>query len=228
MSAAAWFADRLHPFAQDVGSIMPDAYPCYARVFHPAYRAGDEPVRWREIAEANGRRPHSEMQFGNVAGAWTAPSPTPQLWSSPPRSGTLPLSLATTLVDVLRHHTTTDRCWLAVWEGWGGYVPPGSPERLEIPGRGYFVLPGRVDDVLRPLERGHYQSPSMWWPDDRSWFVSTEVDLAWTYVGASREAIAAVLSHPGIEAMTATIHDRFTWDADTLNPRPPHPFERAR
>src|SRR3954467_14963412 len=90
MSAAAWFADRLHPFAQDVGSIMPGGYASYARVFHPAYRAFDEPVRWREIAEANGRRAHSEMQFGNIAGAWREPSPAPDLWSSPPRSGGAP------------------------------------------------------------------------------------------------------------------------------------------
>src|SRR3954466_10197155 len=187
MSAAAWFADRLHPFAQDVGSIMPGGYASYARVFHPAYRAFDEPVRWREIADANGRRAHSEMQFGNIAGAWREPSPAPDLWSSPPRSGTLPLSLATALSQVLRPHTTTpDRCWLAIWEGWGGYVPPGSPERLEIPGRGYFIVPGSLEDALRPFDPRipvYYQSPSMWWPEDHAWFVSTEVDHAWTYVG---------------------------------------------
>src|SRR3954463_11398278 len=107
MSATAWFADRLHPFARDVGSIVPDGFSAYARVFHPAYRAFDAPVRWREIAEANGRRIHSEMQFGSIAGSWRDPSPRPDLWMSPPRTGTLPLPLASALVDALRRHTTT-------------------------------------------------------------------------------------------------------------------------
>ena len=27
----------------------------------------------------------------------------------------------------------------------------------------------------------------MWWPDDRAWFVSTQVDYAWTYIGGAQE-----------------------------------------
>jgi hypothetical protein len=230
MSAAAWFVDRVHPFAQDVGSIVPDIFPAYARVFHPAYRGSDEPVRWREIAKANGKRVHSEMQFGNIAGAWSSPSPQPDLWSVPPRSGNIPLSLALALVETLRPHTATpERCWFAMWEGWGDIAAPSGSEQLHLPGRGYFVLEGVLERALRPIAPvlgDRYQSPSLWWPDDHAWFVSTEVDHAWTYVGGPREAIAALVSHPAIEAQTATIHDRFVWDADTLNPSPGLPFRR--
>ncbi len=35
---------------------------------------------------------------------------------------------------------------------------------------------------------GADQTPNLWWPEDRAWFVATEIDLAWTYVGG-REAL---------------------------------------
>ncbi len=85
---------------------------------------------------------------------------------------------------------------------------------------------GPIDDALRSIravDGTTYQSVSMWWPDDRSWFVSTEVDLAWTYVGGAREAIDDVLAQPEIEALRARLSDRFTWDGDSLNPSPGRP-----
>lgn len=57
----------------------------------------------------------------------------------------------------------------------------------------------------------------MWWPDDRSWFVSTEVDFSWTYVGGTKACIDAVLAHPEVEALRARLSDRITIDGDMLN-----------
>jgi hypothetical protein len=48
------------------------------------------------------------------------------------------------------------------------------------------------------------QSPSMWWPADRAWFVATEVDGFSTYAGGSQAAIAAVLASPELEAVAVT------------------------
>jgi hypothetical protein len=67
----------------------------------------------------------------------------------------------------------------------------------------------------------HYQSPSIWWPDDRSWWVATEVDFDWTYVGGSSKCIADVLAHPGLEALPARLSDGVHWDSDPINPAPP-------
>jgi len=36
VSPARWIKDRLHPFAQDTGSVIPEGFEAYARVFHPA------------------------------------------------------------------------------------------------------------------------------------------------------------------------------------------------
>src|SRR5919106_3747733 len=69
---AIWLIERMHPIAQDVGSVVPEGFDEYVRIFHPAGRrgAGGEtvPVTWAEIAQANGRTVHPEMQFGNLVG----------------------------------------------------------------------------------------------------------------------------------------------------------------
>ena len=36
VSPGRWIKDRLHPFAQDTGSVIPEGFEAYARVFHPA------------------------------------------------------------------------------------------------------------------------------------------------------------------------------------------------
>lgn len=222
LAPAAWIRERLHPFAQDAGSVVPEGFEDYARVFHQARRDGD-PVSWRAIAEANGRKVHAEMQFGNIAGAWRE-SPRPDLWTSPPSTGSLSSELASALAEVLRAKTTTpERCWFAVWEGWGGF-DPGTP-RFEHPQRRFFLAAGSVDDAKSTvLDNWVYQSASMWWPDDHSWFVSTEIDFPYTYVGGSLECIGAILAHPQIETLRARVTDRITWDGDRINPSPGPPY----
>ncbi len=223
LTPASWIRERLHPFAQDAGSVIPEGFDDCARVFHPA-RRGDDLVSWRAIAEANGRRVHPEMQFGNIAGAWQQ-SPRSKLWTTAPRSGTVPLELARALAAVLRAYTTTpERVWFGVWEGWGGF-DPGTP-RFAHPNRRYYLAEGTIEDAASTIypDGWAFQSASMWWPDDRAWFVSTEVDFPYTYVGGTRDCVDAVLPHPQIEALRARVSDRITWDGDRVNPSPGPPY----
>ena len=55
------------------------------------------------------------------------------------------------------------------------------------------------------LEHAYGQSPSMWWPADRAWFVATEIDGYSTYVGATAACVEAVLADPALGALTVTI-----------------------
>jgi hypothetical protein len=249
LAPAAWIADRLHPFAQDAGAIIPPGFEAYARVFHPATRRdglAEQSVTWRQIADANLRVHHSEMQFGALVarvGTRTRDREAQTgLFDRWPQVGSLPLELARALVSVLRDRTTTpERCWFAAWEGWGDPVfatiggsndaptpPPWTViERpkgptLKIPGRGYYIGRGPLTAALETVYGvvQHYQSPSIWWPDDRAWCVATEVDFDWTYVGGSTECIAAVLRHPDLEALPARLSDGVHWDSDGINPTP--------
>lgn len=68
-----------------------------------------------------------------------------------------------------------------------------------------------------------YQSASLWWPDDRAWFVATEIDLNSTYVGGSDATVAAILASPDLEASSVAPDDPIDFSSDSLNPPPPSP-----
>lgn len=77
LAPARWIGERLHPFAQDAGSVIPEGFEDYARIFHPARRdAPERAVTWREVATANGRTVHAEMQFREHRGDLEPPQPT--------------------------------------------------------------------------------------------------------------------------------------------------------
>ena len=93
VEAADWIHGRLHPFAQDVGSVVPTGFGAYARIFHPA--RGPHPpkveVRWSEVAAWSGKTVHPEMQFHSIAIAALDRSHTPTTPIHPPRIGVLSL-----------------------------------------------------------------------------------------------------------------------------------------
>jgi hypothetical protein len=53
------------------------------------------------------------------------------------------------------------------------------------------------------------QSPTFWWPDDRSWCVRTDVDAFTTYIGASRQCIDALIELAELEAIEVRLDDAF-------------------
>ena len=98
--------------------------------------------------------------------------------------------------------------------------PPAPTVRL--PGRDYYLLAGPIEGILESvLEEPFTQTANLWWPEDRAWFVATEIDFSWTYIGGSVSLIQAVLRAPGIESLPAQISDGITIDSDHINPPPP-------
>lgn len=159
-------------------------------------------VRWSAVAEANGRIAHPAMEWASIIGAYRylrSDSQQPGIWDRGPGEGVLPLRQLARLADVLTPHTRTpERCWYAIWEGFGDLPYLGSlrPPRLPMPNRDMILLQGPLPALRavsfneswcreqRPEFRAlFYRSPSLWWPDDRSWCVATDVDLNSTYIG---------------------------------------------
>jgi hypothetical protein len=68
--------------------------------------------------------------------------------------------------------------------------------------RPYYLIQGMVTDAERFLfEPGAwFQSPTLWWPDDRSWFVHTEIDGMSTYVGGLRSLVDSLVGEKVLEA----------------------------
>lgn len=248
---AWWVADRIHDFGLDVGSLVPDGFEAYARILHPATRDdGDSEttVRWAEVAAANGRTVHGEMQWSHVSGVAENAGSVPGLWDTEPEVGNLPRPDAVRLSAVLSAFTTTpDRAWFCVWSGWGslrigppaaplsrgGHLgrfirrrrkhPPAPDPTVMLPAREYHLFAGPVAAAAETMAHPPlWRSANLWWPDDRAWCVATEIDLSTTYVGGSAQSVAAVLAASGLESMAASSRDQIT--EDRINPPPAMPY----
>lgn len=211
-AGAEWIAPRLLPWRvsaggyMSVGAIVPTGFDAYARVFHPAYRWADgrqEPVRWAEIARGAGMELHVVIRWDEIA---PPPGQEPPERLSPPQEGQFPTEEAEAVVQVLRRHTAApDRCWFAIWDGFGGLWPderwPGVA-RLHLPSRDYVLLRGPIEAASRSfMPSPSRQSANLWWPEDRAWCVATEIDNMWTYVGGTEACIEALLASSRLEVL---------------------------
>jgi hypothetical protein len=67
-------------------------------------------------------------------------------------------------------------------------------------GRSYLLFSGAVDDASRFDLDHRFQSPALWWPDDRSWFVHTEIDAVSTYLGGSQALVDSLVGQQVLES----------------------------
>ncbi len=244
----SWIAEVLHPFATDVGSLIPPIYSHYARLFHPASRFVDDrqiAVTWKEVAAITGSSVHPEMQWSNISGQGFPPRHSaPGLWDDEPERGRLPKQWAPRLAELLKVHTSSlTRVWFGIWDGWGdgqlltsairmklsqqgsmreGHRQERAPiDELDLPYRRYLLIQSAIEDITMSLsDDAYWLTASMWWPEDRSWFVHTEVDLASTYVGGTKACLLDVLGETSIESLPTTEYHRISWDSDQANSRP--------
>ena len=80
-----------------------------------------------------------------------------------------------------------------------------SGSRVELPNRDYLLYRGPVEAALATVGLGsQHQVANLWCPQDRAWFVASEIDLAWTCVGAPTGLIGQLLADARIEALPAT------------------------
>ena len=208
--------------------MMPASFPAYARIFHPAYlgEREEKPTRWSKVASWTGRTVHPQMQFHRIAALsedhrdfYRNPP-----WGLLPLRGSVPREECRTLANLLSEFTSTPgHCYFCLWEGYGNIDTRLSCRgaRVRAPGRDYLLFRGALDAVMSFLEdrTGPFwgNSPNFWWPEDRAWCLSTDIDLLDTYLGGSRECISAVLSTPKLEALPTTLDASTYLISDTIN-----------
>ena len=219
VTPAAWIAPRLHPFNTDVGSVVPEGFAAYARIFHPVRAGGHRHNRrWAEVAAEHGRLVHPEMQFHLISRPLGGPAPSGGELNNALAWGSLPLAERAALGPLLAASTATPRrCWFCVWEGYGDLDVAGVTARVELPARRYLLAGAHLARMTELVLATRDQSANLWWPDDRSWIVITEIDYAWTYVGGSAGLIDRILSSPRLEALPARLADSPFRDGDALN-----------
>lgn len=231
--AAEWIIEAMQTFSESPLSLVPRGLSCYVRVFHPAYkvdrRAPDPwsarvPVRWSEIAAAKGTQAHPAMQLPAIAQTWQALNqPLEGVFDSAPALGKLSKEMAAVLASLLAKHTAApERCWFAVWAGFGGTRDDirSAPE-FKVPARQYFLLRGAIGAINESVTTDpRWQTANIWWPDDHAWCVATEIDLHDTYIACGEACRAELLASPELEALDIDPTVGVTWRTDTINPLP--------
>jgi hypothetical protein len=111
---------------------------------------------------------------------------------------------------------------------WHGLIDNAAS--FELPHRRMHLLRGPLVAIEDFYERCEGPSslclrnpPGLWWPEDASWCVGTDVDLLTTYVGASGAAIEALLADEQLEVLAVPDTQSVTWQADTINSLPAPP-----
>jgi hypothetical protein len=187
-------------------SFVPAVFESYVVLFHPATRHDGSLVRWHEIAAATGRLVGPNTVLDELTGNddWHNQS-LAGVFDVAPAVGELPPVVAEPLVEMLARHTSTaERCWFAVWEGWGAlddHWELRAGPRFEAPHRAYHLLGGPVQDVVDMARSWPPVTPSLWWPEDGAWCVATEIDFNLTYVGCSSACRDALLDEARLEAL---------------------------
>lgn len=212
-------------------SIVPAGFAAYARVYHPIWHLDGltrTAMRWAAVARANNRTAHRRMQWPSIIGSYalyqtqTLPFVSGDLFEHP-AEGSLPPDVARPLWRTLAAHTTTpDRCWFAVWEGFGCLrADVRSAPAFDIPNRQLHLFSGPIQAIEATFgDPSYHQSANLWWPEDRAWCVATEIDFVTTYIAGSRAAIAAVVGHAELESDEVESSDGVAWASDTINPAP--------
>jgi hypothetical protein len=244
---AHWIAERVLAWGGDRGTrvcaIVPTGYEAYVRVFHHAEeRVGSRCIRrrWCELAQQSGRQMHPAVQFDRFA--WPHPPQTGSLDRQEAAALVSMLRVHTTtpnncwfaiwhgfsqLTGSVTVHARRERglrAWLQRRRAMRGRIfePPRDltdAPTVSLPAREYFLYRGAIDVVPR-FEHlpGHLQTPNMWWPEDRLWFVATEIDFDSTLVACTRACAKALLGSE-LEAMEVSAETRLDVDGDTVNVR---------
>lgn len=119
-----WIVSRLAPFASGVSAIVPTGFEAYVRVFHPVPVAGgpvaqQEHLTWADVAARTGATMHPLAQYDAIAGVPRS-AKREGAGVGDPRTGHLEPDALNALCAVLVRHTITpERCWFALWAGYG-------------------------------------------------------------------------------------------------------------
>ncbi|MGE5603367.1 MAG: hypothetical protein ACM30E_09965 [Nitrososphaerales archaeon] len=241
-AAGDWIESRLGSEVDTVAEQVPQVYEAYARVFHPAYDWGLKPVRWAKVAEAKGTTAHREMQWDALVGrsGWEGQIPLMGVMDF------FDLDALCEILTCHTADPGDCYFGLCTIQGWLDSLPVGYLKPfLRLPDRDYIVLAGPLAAVGRISrdwsgaglvravfvvpraealaqlagrnEGSRREAPNLIWPEDRSWFVASEVDFDSTLVGGSAELIKAIVESPALEAWQVEPTDSLAFDADKIN-----------
>ena len=211
----------IHPVGRGIDGVVPLGYQGYVWLPNPAWKwvepthegalkfdPSDQetelmaiPVKWSEIATANGKRMDRKSRWHEICGPFTdhgekALSPS-QNWTWAPQEQNIEQSAVVVLEDLLSRWTSHgDRCLCGKWEGGSDW---DSKVLLSFPNWTYYIWSCRYDDVITWLKQpDSYERssdmPHVIWPEDRSWFLAILYSGISTYVAGPRDLIDSIVA----------------------------------
>jgi hypothetical protein len=209
-TAADWITDASRRPAYRLGRPVPAVFDACARILHPLWRfegAIAPTVRWADVAHELGTDVQPTLEWPDLIARYEQLPEHDKTgdWDGSPSIGSLPGIQTQALAEILNQQTQAELWYFAIWEGWAQLdLTLSRAPRVEFPGRGMYLLSGSADDADTDFSDGNmlssYHSPNLWWPSDRAWIVSTDIDDMVTFVGGTQSCIEAVLSDPRLES----------------------------
>ena len=92
---------------------------------------------------------------------------------------------------------------------------PLPTESVDTGARDWDLFRAPLEEAFAPFLED--QTAGLIWAADRSWWLTTDIDLDSTYIGGSARLIESVLAADKLEAWPAQPEDDVTWEADRLN-----------
>ncbi|MFH8411247.1 hypothetical protein ACH4FX_41755 [Streptomyces sp. NPDC018019] len=210
----AWPQDRLGRRAAGPGHVVselvPSGYEAYVRIFHrfEATDGSGRTITWQARAKDSAVPFHAELSH------WWLRSEGRNLGHSlwQVQDGALDDSSRRALARVLAG-VTDDQDVYFVYDLAALLWGEETPLVRRAPLADLETVREAVRDVVGD------SGPEFWWPQDRSWVVTTDYDLLSTYVGCSAETAELLLDDDELETIPVTPHTRVDWETD----RPQHP-----
>jgi hypothetical protein len=187
-ASAEWIARARRGSFGTVGSLVPNEYASFVRVHAPPPIPEDWWSTYCDLYEAVaevGARHTSQPErawFAVWEGHGFDTATSQVAWWEPPADEAerrVREAHRARVRDEGRRRNTAIRAELAV-------VP-----RFAVPDRTYYLMEGPVAAVvgLRDPSSGQWRNPDLFWPDDRRWFVATDVDFWSLFVGGDHDFI---------------------------------------
>ena len=203
-ASAAWIEPARRRTDATVGNLVPNDYTSFLRVHHPPPIPGDWWATYRDLYEAVAQvgAHHTSRADRAWFAVWEGhgfDSVHFQVgWSDRPIDDAERQAREATrarLRDESRTRTAAIRAELAT-------VP-----RFALPDRTYYLMEGPVAAVvgMRDPVTGHWRNPDLFWPDDRQWFVATDIDFWSIYIGGSNDFIADLARDVATPTETVTL-----------------------
>jgi hypothetical protein len=187
--AGDWIAERLHPFASDVGSVVPEGFAAYVRIPHPARDGSPARAGTLRTDQLDALTESLTVHTGRPDSCWFGVWDGYGWLQGPPAIARLERSG--------RRDASADH-----------RAVPVKAARLHTPCRSYLLYEGPIHAAAAFCrDELTCQSPNLWWPEDHAWCVASEIDLYWTYVGGSQHLVDQLLHEEHHAACPVRITD---------------------